>query len=315
MYKTDLSVRIGEFFMRNPIMPASGTYEFDESNPYSCPSRELGAVVVKSVHHQARSGNPVPRIVELPGGMINSVGIPSLGMKRFLREEAPRYDRAEAPVVLSLAASHPHQYGESICMLEGHTAFSALELNLSCPNVGTGLPFSADAALLDGIVREAKQKTKLPVLVKLSPNVTDILSTARAAQDAGADAIVVANTYRAMIIDIHTQKPVLGNISGGMSGPAIKSQTMYLVYRVCSELHVPVIASGGVSCWEDAIEYILAGAHAVQVGCGNFVNPMLMKQIVQGMDDYLSERGYASLSQIRGKALGGMQEKCERASF
>ncbi len=303
MYKNDLSVHIGSLSMRNPIMPASGTYEFDENNPYSCPSGELGAVVIKSVHHKARSGNPVPRIVELPGGMINSVGIPSPGMERFLREDAKKYARAEAPVVLSIAASHAGEYGESISMLNGHTVFSALELNLSCPNVGTGLPFSADAGLLSGIVREAKQKTDLPVFVKLSPNVTDILSTAYAAQDAGADAIVVANTYRAMLIDIRTQKPALGNISGGMSGPAIKSQTMYLVYRVCSELHVPVIASGGVSCWEDAVEYILAGAHAVQVGCSNFVNPVLMKEIVEGVDNYLSEHGCTSLAQIRGKAL------------
>jgi dihydroorotate dehydrogenase (NAD+) catalytic subunit len=303
MYKNDLSVHIGSLSMRNPIMPASGTYEFDDNNPFTCPSRELGAVMIKSVHHEARPGNPVPRIVELPSGIINSVGIPSLGMERFLSEEAKKYENAEAPVVLSIAASYAGEYGESISMLNGYTVFSALELNLSCPNVGTGLEFSADPDLLSGIVREAKQKTKLPVLVKLSPNVTNILLTARAAQDAGADAIVVANTYRAMTIDIHTQKPVLGNISGGMSGPAIKAQTMYLVYRVCSELQVPVIASGGVSCFEDAIEYILAGARAVQVGCGNFVNPMVMKEIVQGMDNYLTERGCTSLSQIRGKAL------------
>ncbi|MCE5235988.1 MAG: dihydroorotate dehydrogenase [Eubacteriales bacterium] len=315
MYKTDLSVCIGSLTLRNPIMPASGTYEFDESSPYSCPPRELGAVVVKSVHRRMRSGNPVPRIVETPGGVINSVGIPSVGMERFLREEAPKYARAEAPVVLSLAASHRHEYGESLSMLEGHTVFSAIELNLSCPNVGTGLPFSADAALLEGIVREAKEKTKLPIFVKLSPNVTDILSTARAAQDAGADAIVVANTYRAMSIDIRAQRPALGNISGGMSGPAVKAQTMYLVYRVCSELQVPVIASGGAVCWEDAVEYILAGAYAVQIGCGNFLNPLLMKGIVQGIDNYLSERGYTSLAQIRGKALCGSQEKCERSGL
>ncbi len=303
MYKNDLSVHIGSLAMRNPIMPASGTYEFDDNDPFTCPSRELGAVMVKSVHRNARSGNPVPRIVELPSGIINSVGIPSLGMERFLREEAKKYACAEAPVILSIAASQAHEYGESLSMLKDHTVFSALELNLSCPNVGTGLEFSADPDLLSRIVREAKQKSNLPLLVKLSPCVTDIRVTARAAQDAGADAVVVANTYRAMTIDINKQKPVLGNISGGMSGPAIKAQTMYLVYRVCSELSIPVIASGGVSSFEDAVEYILAGAYAVQVGCGSFVNPMLMKEVVQGIDDYLTKRGCTSLAQIRGKAL------------
>jgi len=300
----DMRINLGGMVMRNPVMPASGAYGYFEHNAGVFPMSKLGAVMVKSVHRHPREGNPPPRITEVLGGMINAVGIPSVGIERFMAEELPRFDGIGAPVVLSLSGHAPEHYFESAEIVNDDARIGAIELNLSCPNVGTGLPFSSHGAIVEEIVTGVRSRTKLPLYVKLSPNVADIRETARAAEASGADAVTVANTYRAMKIDLKTGKPVLGNISGGMSGPAIKPQTLFLVYQASTAVEIPVIGCGGIATWQDAAEYIMAGAAAVQVGCANFANPMAMAEVVDGLEQFLTDRGCSCVEDLRGIAHG-----------
>jgi dihydroorotate dehydrogenase (NAD+) catalytic subunit len=237
--------------------------------------------------------------------MINAVGIPSVGIERFMVEQLPRFEDIGTKVVLSLSGNAPQHYFESLEIVNDDPRVASIELNLSCPNVGSGLAFSANAEALKEVVDGARKRTKLPLYVKISPNVTDIRVTALAAQECGADAVTVSNTWRAMKIDINKGKPVLGNISGGMSGPAIKPQNMFLVYQTAGVLDIPVIACGGITTWQDAIEYIMAGATALQVGCVNFVNPMAMVEIIRGMEEFMDAKGIKSLDEIRGIAQPG----------
>jgi len=298
----NLKVNLGGMEMINPIMPASGAYDYFEYNADVFPMSELGAVMIKSVHRNPRPGNAAPRITEVLGGMINAVGIPSVGIERFMVEQLPRFEDIGTNVVLSLSGNAPQHYFESLEIVNDDPRVASIELNLSCPNVGSGLPFSANAEALKEVVEGARKRTKLPLYVKLSPNVTDVRVTALAAQECGADAVTLSNTWRAMKIDINKGKPVLGNISGGMSGPAIKPQNMFLVYQTAGVLDIPVIACGGITTWQDAIEYIMAGATALQVGCVNFVNPMAMVEIIRGMEEFMDRKGIKSLDEIRGIA-------------
>lgn len=302
MYKSDLSVKIGSATFKNPVMPASGAYDYFVNNANVFPMSELGAIMIKSVHRLERPGNPPRRVTEVTGGMLNSVGLPSIGIENFLKYDLPRYENMGTEVVLSIAGSEQHHYREVLEMLNDNPIISAVELNFSCPNVGTGLAFSSDPKVLAETLKEARPATKLPLFVKLAPNVTDIRPTAKAAEDEGADAITVSNTWKAMKIDINTQKPVLGNTMGGMSGPAVKPQNMLLVWQAYDTVKIPIIASGGVSSWQDAIEYFMAGASMVQVGTMNFVNPMCMVEVIGGIDDYLASHNYKSLDDIRGIA-------------
>jgi len=302
MYRSDLSVNLGGVTLKNPVMPASGTYDYFDCNANVFPMSDLGAIMIKSVHRHPRGGNPAPRIVETVGGMINAVGIPSQGIEAFMEQDLEHYRQLHTPIVLSLSGSQAEDYEQSVQIVADDPRIAALELNLSCPNVGSGLPFSSDTGILANVVARVRRQTKLPLWVKLTPNVTDGRLTAKAAEDAGADAVVLSNTFRAMKIDIHARKPVLGNISGGLSGPAIKPQNMFLVYQAFETVKIPIIACGGISCWQDAVEYFLAGAAAVQVGCCNFTNPMCMSEVIQGIDRYLCDNGYSSIREIRGIA-------------
>ena len=267
-YLTDLSVELGGAVFKNPVMPASGTYDYFENNADCFPVSELGAVMIKSVHRLRRPGNPGPRIAEVCGGMLNCVGIPSVGIEAFLRDELPRYENIGTQVILSISGSEPVHYAEIAELVGDDPRIAALEMNLSCPNVGSGLPFSSDPQLLYDTVRQTRQRTTLPLYAKLSPNVTDIRVSCRAAEDAGADALTLSNTFRAMTIDIQKRRPYLGNLSGGMSGPAVKPMNMFLVWQAYETVHIPIIACGGIASWRDAVEYLMAGASAVQVGSG-----------------------------------------------
>jgi len=298
----NMKVNLGGMEMQNPIMPASGAYDYFEYNADVFPMSELGAVMIKSVHRNFRPGNAAPRITEVLGGMINAVGIPSIGIERYMVEQLPRFENIGTNVVLSLSGNAPEHYFQSLEIVNDDPRVAAIELNLSCPNVGSGLAFSANAEALKEVVVGARARTKRPLYVKLSPNVTDMRVTALAAQECGADAVTVSNTWRAMKIDINKGKPVLGNISGGMSGPAIKPQNMFLVYQTSAVLDIPVIACGGIATWQDAIEYIMAGAAALQVGCVNFTNPMAMVEIIRGMEEFMDRKGIKSLDEIRGIA-------------
>lgn len=301
-YLTDLSVELGGAVFKNPVMPASGTYDYFENNADCFPVSELGAVMIKSVHRLRRPGNPGPRIAEVCGGMLNCVGIPSVGIEAFLRDELPRYENIGTQVILSISASEPVHYAEIAELVGDDPRIAALEMNLSCPNVGSGLPFSSDPQLLYDTVRQTRQRTTLPLYAKLSPNVTDIRVSCRAAEDAGADALTLSNTFRAMTIDIQKRRPYLGNLSGGMSGPAVKPMNMFLVWQAYETVHIPIIACGGIASWRDAVEYLMAGASAVQVGSCNFNDPMTMHNIIHDLDSYLHRNGIASVRELCGAA-------------
>ncbi|MEF2822368.1 MAG: dihydroorotate dehydrogenase [Oscillospiraceae bacterium] len=301
-YLTDLSVELGGAVFKNPVMPASGTYDYFENNADCFPVSELGAVMIKSVHRLRRPGNPGPRIAEVCGGMLNCVGIPSVGIEAFLRDELPRYENIGTQVVLSISGSEPVHYAEIAELVGDDPRIAALEMNLSCPNVGSGLPFSSDPQLLYDTVRQTRQRTTLPLYAKLSPNVTDIRVSCRAAEDAGADALTLSNTFRAMTIDIQKRRPYLGNLSGGMSGPAVKPMNMFLVWQAYETVHIPIIACGGIASWRDAVEYLMAGASAVQVGSCNFNDPMAMHNIIHDLDSYLHRNGIASVRELCGAA-------------
>lgn len=301
-YLTDLSVELGGAVFKNPVMPASGTYDYFENNADCFPVSELGAVMIKSVHRLRRPGNPGPRIAEVCGGMLNCVGIPSVGIEAFLRDELPRYENIGTQVILSISGSEPVHYAEIAELVGDDPRIAALEMNLSCPNVGSGLPFSSDPQLLYDTVRQTRQRTTLPLYAKLSPNVTDIRVSCRAAEDAGADALTLSNTFRAMTIDIQKRRPYLGNLSGGMSGPAVKPMNMFLVWQAYETVHIPIIACGGIASWRDAVEYLVAGASAVQVGSCNFNDPMTMHNIIHDLDSYLHRNGIASVRELCGAA-------------
>ena len=301
-YLTDLSVELGGAVFKNPVMPASGTYDYFENNADCFPVSELGAVMIKSVHRLRRPGNPGPRIAEVCGGMLNCVGIPSVGIEAFLRDELPRYENIGTQVILSTSGSEPVHYAEIAELVGDDPRIAALEMNLSCPNVGSGLPFSSDPQLLYDTVRQTRQRTPLPLYAKLSPNVTDIRVSCRAAEDAGADALTLSNTFRAMTIDIQKRRPYLGNLSGGMSGPAVKPMNMFLVWQAYETVHIPIIACGGIASWRDAVEYLMAGASAVQVGSCNFNDPMTMHNIIHDLDSYLHRNGIASVRELCGAA-------------
>jgi dihydroorotate dehydrogenase (NAD+) catalytic subunit len=301
-YLTDLSVELGGAVFKNPVMPASGTYDYFENNADCFPVSELGAVMIKSVHRLRRPGNPGPRIAEVCGGMLNCVGIPSVGIEAFLRDELPRYENIGTQVILSISGSEPVHYAEIAELIGEDPRIAALEMNLSCPNVGSGLPFSSDPQLLYDTVRQTRQRTTLPLYAKLSPNVTDIRVSCRAAEDAGADALTLSNTFRAMTIDIQKRRPYLGNLSGGMSGPAVKPMNMFLVWQAYETVHIPIIACGGIASWRDAVEYLMAGASAVQVGSCNFNDPMTMHNIIHDLDSYLHRNGIASVRELCGAA-------------
>ena len=301
-YLTDLSVELGGAVFKNPVMPASGTYDYFENNADCFPVSELGAVMIKSVHRLRRPGNPGPRIAEVCGGMLNCVGIPSVGIEAFLRDELPRYENIGTQVILSISGSEPVHYAEIAELVGDDPRIAALEMNLSCPNVGSGLPFSSDPQLLYDTVRQTRQRPTLPLYAKLSPNVTDIRVSCRAAEDAGADALTLSNTFRAMTIDIQKRRPYLGNLSGGMSGPAVKPMNMFLVWQAYETVHIPIIACGGIASWRDAVEYLMAGASAVQVGSCNFNDPMTMHNIIHDLDSYLHRNGIASVRELCGAA-------------
>ncbi len=295
-------MELGGAVFKNPVMPASGTYDYFENNADCFPVSELGAVMIKSVHRLRRPGNPGPRIAEVCGGMLNCVGIPSVGIEAFLRDELPRYENIGTQVILSISGSEQVHYAEIAELVGDDPRIAALEMNLSCPNVGSGLPFSSDPQLLYDTVRQTRQRTTLPLYAKLSPNVTDIRVSCRAAEDAGADALTLSNTFRAMTIDIQKRRPYLGNLSGGMSGPAVKPMNMFLVWQAYETVHIPIIACGGIASWRDAVEYLMAGASAVQVGSCNFNNPMTMHNIIHDLDSYLHRNGIASVRELCGAA-------------
>ena len=304
MAEIDTSVVIGSLRMKNPVMPASGTYDYYENNAGVFPMSELGAIMLKSIHHDIRPGNKPPRIAETPSGMLNAVGIPSIGIHAFVEGEylKNKYRPLGAPIIVSVSAGSPEDLRTCCELLDDSEDVAAIEINLSCPNVGTGLQLSSDEKLLRECVTESRKATHHTLIAKHSPNVTDIAKMAKISEDAGADAVTIANTYMGIKIDVNTKKPFLGNTQGGVSGPAIKPLTLYKVFQAYKAVSIPIIGCGGIADADDAIEYILAGASAVQVGSANFVDPMAMPKVIHGIEAYMEKNDFPDIASFRGLA-------------
>lgn len=284
-------------------MPASGTFGYGDEYTGIISYEPLGAIVTKSLSLEPKEGNPPPRIHELPCGMLNSIGLENIGIKRFLEERLPRLSELGLPVVVSIFGESEDEFmkvGES---LKGVPAVSALEVNLSCPNVKRGgAAFGADPERVSFIIRELRERVDLPLWAKLPPDPFHILEIAEAAQKAGAHALTLVNTLPAMAIDIQKGRPVLGGTVGGLSGPALMPVALKMVYEVTEKLEIPVVAAGGISCWEDALAFLLAGASALQIGTALFSNPRVFSEIHEGVCRFMRERGVRRIEDLKGKA-------------
>lgn len=301
MDRTDLSVRIGSLELKNPVITASGTFGYGrEFHPLVDPG-QLGAVVVKGLSLRPRIGNPPPRIVETPSGMLNAIGLANIGLERFLKEKLPWLEKMNTVVIVNIYGHSEEEYGEVAAGLKGVGGISGIEVNVSCPNVECGgMAFGTDPEVTARVTERVLKNSDKPVIVKLSPNVTDIQSVARAAESAGADGLSLINTLAGMAIDIEKRVPRLANISGGLSGPAIRPVALYKVYQVVRAVHIPVIGLGGIVDYRDALEFLIAGARAVQVGTANFIQPRASLNIIEGLRRYCEERGISKLEDLIG---------------
>lgn len=300
----DLSIEISSGLkLNNPVIAASGTCGYGDDWVELVDINKLGAIVCKGTTLNPRDGNPQPRIIEVAAGILNSIGLQNIGVEALIREKAPLWAVWQVPVIVNIAGETIDEYAYLAAKLEGIPGVSALEVNISCPNVKQGgMQFGTSPTVAAEVTAAVKAAYSLPVIVKLSPNVTDICAIARAVEEAGADAISLINTLSAMAIDIKKREPKLGNIIGGLSGPAIKPVALSMVYQVCSCVKVPVIGCGGIMTAEDALEFIMAGALAVQVGTANLVEPAAVLDIISGLEKYLYANGISRISDLCGVA-------------
>lgn len=297
----DLRVQLGQLCLPNPVMTASGTFGYGAEFVDFVDLSRIGAVVVKGISLLPRPGNPPPRIVETASGMLNAIGLENVGVDRFLREKLPYLKRCGARVVVNILADLVEEYAELAGHFHGVDGIDAIEVNISCPNVQKGgVAFGSDPLMAATVVQAVKERASQPVIVKLSPNVTDIACMGRAVADAGADAISLINTLIGMAVDIHHRRPKLANITGGLSGPAIKPIALRMVWQVAQAVSIPVIGIGGIATAEDAVEFFLAGAQAIQVGTANFYNPRATDEIIEGIAAYLRSQSEVSLTGIIG---------------
>lgn len=297
----DLSIKIAGLTLPNPVGVASGTFGFGEEYSHLFPLSALGALYTKAVTPEPRAGNPPPRLVETPSGLINSIGLANVGLKRFLAEKVPFLEQAGCPVILNTAGSCMEDYRTVVEETAGTGVIAAYEINISCPNVKKGgLAFGTDPAMVEELVSDLRKRTRKPIIPKLTPNVTDIGIIAQAAENGGADAISCINTVRGMVIDIKKRRPVLDAGIGGLSGPAILPVGVAAVHRASRCVGIPVIGLGGIMSAGDAIQYLLAGASAVQIGTGLFVDPELPLTVLDGIAGYMRENGFNRLSDFHG---------------
>ncbi len=308
---TDLRVDLAphnprELILRNPIIAASGTFGYGVEYAGTIDIQRLGAIMSKGVTYSRRRGAPMPRIAETPAGMLNAIGLQNPGIKGVLTKYPPIWSRWAVPVIVNIAGDSVGEFAEMAAMLEEARGIAGIELNVSCPNVAAGgMFFGCDPDLAAEVTAAVRAVTTLPVIVKLTPNVTDIVTIARAVADAGADALSLINTLLGMAIDIRRRRPVLGNSTGGLSGPAVKPVAVRMVYQVAASVDLPIIGLGGISTLDDALEFFLAGATAVQVGTATFVNPTAMGDLVDGLPAWLAREGFGSIREIVGLANPG----------
>ena len=296
---TDLSVHIGSLRLANPVIAASGCFGYGVEYADVIDLSLLGGVAVKGLFLAERQGHPPERIVETPAGMLNAIGLQGIGVHRFIKEQLPELQQRRATVIVNICGSTLDEYVELARILSDAEGVGALELNISCPNIKEGgITFGCS---LDGtfdVVSAVRKVTRLPVIPKLTPNVTDVASFARASEDAGADAVSLVNTFLAMAIDVETRRPRLSNIVGGLSGPAIRPIAVRMVYECRAAVKIPVIGMGGIASARDALEFLIAGATAVQVGTANFVDPFIWAKLLDGIREYLERHGIPRVSEL-----------------
>lgn len=296
-----LAVKIGNVKFKNPVTVASGTFGHAEKYYDLEEVKKLGAVVPKTVTLNQQEGNPPVRIVETPSGMLNAIGIENPGADGFIEQKLPGFKKIGVPLIVSILG---HTDKEFKTIAEKFTAaggFAALELNLSCPNLGHKTLVAQDPKATARIIKIVKKVAKVPVIAKLAPNVTDITTIAKAAEDAGADGLSLINTFTGMVIDVEKQKSVLGNFTGGLSGPAIRPLAVNIVYQTSQKVKIPIIAMGGIASASDALQFILAGATMVAVGTMNFVNPRAPLDVLHGIEDYMKRHKVTDIKHLRGK--------------
>ena len=300
----DLRVNIGSLQIANPVMTASGTFGYAREFENLMNLHRLGAVIVKGISLNPRPGNPPPRIVETPCGMLNSIGLQNVGVDRFISEKMNYLAGLNIPVIVNILGDSVAEYREITERLAGVPGVAGIEVNISCPNVKKGgVAFGTDPSMAAAVTEAVKERSDVPVMVKRSPNVSDISLVARAVEDGGADSISLINTLIGMAIDLKTRRPVLANVIGGLSGPAIKPVALRMVYQAASSVSIPVIGIGGIETAEDALEFMLAGASAIQVGTANFINPRASEEIVEGIERYMETENLSSVRSLIGQLL------------
>jgi len=299
--KPDLRVQIGPLTLRNPVIAASGCFGYGVEYAEAIDLSALGGVAVKGLFLHERDGHAPPRIVETPSGMLNAIGLQGIGVHRFVREKLPELRRLGATVIVNICGSTLDEYVEVARVLSDAEGVAALELNISCPNIKEGgIQFGCSLGGTHDVVSAVRKATPLPVIPKLTPNVTDVASFARAAEEAGADAISLVNTFLAMAIDVETRVPKLTNVLGGLSGPAIRPIAVRMVYECRQLVKIPIMGMGGIATAEDALEFIVAGANAVQIGTANFTDPFIWSKVIDGISDYLQRHDIGSVDGLVG---------------
>ncbi|MFK5978232.1 MAG: dihydroorotate dehydrogenase [Rhizobiaceae bacterium] len=294
----DITTRIGSLTLKNPIMPASGTFSEDLAQVFDLDI--LGAHVTKTITREKRSGNPTPRVCEVRGSMLNSIGIPSKGVDAFIENAIPFYAEYDAPLVVSISAGSADEF-VTLCEEVSVVGVDAIEVNISCPNIEEdGKAFAMRPSTTEMVMKRLRDATDLPLWAKLTPNTGETIEVAKAAEAAGADALVVSNTLLAMAIDIKTRKPKLGNLMGGLSGPAFKPIALRMAFQCAKSVDIPVIGCGGIASIEDVIEYLIAGASAVQVGTATFIEPKVMARLIDELPTYLKSQDLSSISELIG---------------
>src|SRR5437867_4889520 len=297
----DLSTRIGSLTLANPIIAASGCFGYGVEYAHLVDLSSLGAVVVKGLFLTEREGHPPPRIVETPAGMLNAIGLQGIGVHRFIDEKLPELRARHATVIVNICGTTLDEYVELARILSDADGVAALELNISCPNIKEGgITFGCSLNGTYDVVSAVRKVTRLPVIPKLTPNVTDVPSFARAAEEAGADAVSLVNTFLAMVIDVETRRPKISNVVGGLSGPAIRPIAVRMVYECRQTVKIPLVGMGGIANARDALEFMIAGAAAVQVGTANFVDPFIWPKLFGGIDDYVRRHNVARISDLAG---------------
>jgi dihydroorotate dehydrogenase (NAD+) catalytic subunit len=308
----DLSVRIGSLELRNPLIAASGCFGYGVEYADAVDLSSLGAVAVKGLFLTEREGHPAPRIVETPAGMLNAIGLQGIGVRRFVDEKLPELRARRATVVVNVCGTTIDEYVEVSRILSDAEGVGAIELNISCPNIKEGgIQFGCSLNGTFDVVSAVRKVTTLPLVPKLTPNVTSVASFARAAEEAGADAVSLVNTFLAMVIDVETRRPKISNVVGGLSGPAIRPIAVRMVYECRQTVKIPIIGMGGIADARDALEFMIAGATAVQVGTANFVDPFIWPKLLDGIRAYMERHQIDRIADIVG-TLDTHEEKAER---